>query len=151
MRKKARIKSVLCAVNVDGKLKLSLLATLGVGSKSKLKIESICKIWDSNNMAEPIKYYDGRFDTYTLKLENQTVKLDCYLKGSVLGGTGTECSHTISGDNVSEFLKAAKVQDFSELEVKARKLGPKGWQKLHLQIIEFQTESWSWSETDWSD
>jgi hypothetical protein len=102
-------------------------------------------------MPESVTYYSGKLETYTLTLENQTVKLDCYLRGSVTGGTGTECGHTINGENAAQFLKAAKVENFSELETKASKLGPKGWQKLHVQIIDFQTESWSWSETNWDD
>ena len=33
-----------------------------------------------------IRFDDGKFDSYTLTLENDTVKLDCYLLGSITGG-----------------------------------------------------------------
>ena len=99
-------------------------------------------------MSEPIKFTSQKFGSYTLTLENQTVQIDCYLKGSILGGYGTECVHKISGENVSNFLSAIEVSNFPELEAKARKLKSKGWQNLHVQIMDFQTESWSWSETN---
>lgn len=102
-------------------------------------------------MSEPINFNSQKFGSYTLTLDDQTVLLNCYLRGSVTGGSGTECGHKISGENVSKFLNALEVNDFSELDAKARKLKSKGWQNLHLQIMEFQTESWTWSETNWND
>ena len=69
-----------------------------------------------------IRFEDGKIDSYTLTLENETVKLDCYLLGSITGGTGTECGHTISGPKVEQFLRAAGVDDFSGLEKRAQEL-----------------------------
>ena len=98
-----------------------------------------------------IRFEDGKFDSYTLTLENETVKLDCYLLGSITGGTGTECGHTISGPKVEQFLRAAGVDTFSGLEKRAQELDSEGWREIHQKIMEYQTDSWSWSETNWDD
>jgi hypothetical protein len=60
-----------------------------------------------------IRFDDGKFDSYTLTLEKETLKLDCYLAGSITGGTGTECGHTISGEKMTQFLRAAGVKDLA--------------------------------------
>jgi hypothetical protein len=68
------------------------------------------------------------------------------LLGSITGGTGTECGHTISGAKVEQFLRAAGVDNFSGLE-RSQELNSEGWREMHQKIMEYQTDSWSWSKT----
>ena len=117
--------------------------------KLKLELDATCKSSDWSLVQ--IRFDDGKFDSYTLTLEKESLKLDCYLLGSITGGTGTECGHTISGEKMTQFLRAAGVEDLAGLEKKANQLDSEGWRELHQQVMEYQTDSWSWSETNWDD
>jgi hypothetical protein len=55
-----------------------------------------------------INFQDGKFDSYSLTLEENLVKIDCYLLGSITGGTGTECGHTIEGPKIKRFRNTVK-------------------------------------------
>jgi CO dehydrogenase/acetyl-CoA synthase gamma subunit (corrinoid Fe-S protein) len=52
-------------------------------------------------------------------------KIDCYLLGSPTGGTGTECSHTIKGEKIAEFLAATNIATCNELRKRAAKFSAK--------------------------
>ena len=54
-------------------------------------------------MSKPIQFQDGTFDSYSLTVDFNVIKIDCYLLGSPTGGTGTECSHTIQGEKSHRF------------------------------------------------
>ena len=96
-----------------------------------------------------IRFLDGKFDSYKLTLEKGSLQLICYLLGSITFGTGIVSLHTISGEKITQFLQAAGVEDLAGLEKKANQLDSEGWRGLHHQVMEYQTDSRSWSETDW--
>lgn len=98
---------------------------------------------------KPITFHDGKLDTYTLTATPESIQLDCYLTGSVTGGSGTECAHTIIGININTFLKAMKVTDTQSLNSVATAYSARQWQFLHTTVIKFQTSSFTWD--DWSD
>jgi hypothetical protein len=102
-------------------------------------------------MTEPINFQDGKFDSYSLTLEKDLVKVDCYLLGSITGGTGTECGHTIQGPKIEDFLSSIGSDTITDLREKVKGYGAAEWQKIHQVIQNFQTDSWSWSETNWDD
>jgi len=102
-------------------------------------------------MTEPIDFQDGRFDSYSLTLEENLVKIECYLLGSVTGGTGTECVHTIEGERIAEFLEAMGSATTADLREKVLYYQSPEWRKIHAFIQEFQTHTWSWNETNWDD
>ncbi len=95
--------------------------------------------------------FEDRDGIYTLVLEESKVILDCYLMGSVTGGTGTECSHTIDTEKLSEFLAEMGIENLSELLDLVSNYKSQGWSDLHSIIMKHQTDVFVWSETDWSD
>ena len=102
-------------------------------------------------MTQPINFQDGKFDSYSLTLEEDLVKIDCYLLGSITGGTGTECGHTIKGIKIAEFLEAMGSATTTDLREKALHYQSTEWRNIHEVIQKFQTDTWSWSETNWDD
>lgn len=102
-------------------------------------------------MTNPINFQNGQFDSYSLTLEENLVKLDCYLLGSMTGGTGTECGHTIEGPKIKDLLIALDSDSIANLREQVRIYDATDWQKIHQLIQNFQTDSWSWSETRWDD
>ena len=102
-------------------------------------------------MTNPINFQNGQFDSYSLTLEENLVKLDCYLLGSMTGGTGTECGHTIEGPKIKDLLIALDSDSIANLREQVRNYDSTDWQKIHQLIQNFQTDSWSWSETRWDD
>ena len=102
-------------------------------------------------MTGPINFQDGKFDSYSLTLEEDLVKIDCYLLGSITGGTGTECGHTIKGIKIAEFLEAMGSATTTDLREKALHYQSTEWRNIHEVIQKFQTDTWSWSETNWDD
>lgn len=77
--------------------------------------------------------------------------MHCYLLGSLAGGTGSECSHTISKKNITKFLKSLKIENLQELKAELSNYMVDDWRRLHHKVIDHQTDSFIWSETDWSD
>jgi hypothetical protein len=73
------------------------------------------------------------------------------LLGSITGGTGTECGHTIQGVKIAEFLEAMGSPTTADLQEKALRYQSPEWRKIHEVIQKFQTDTWSWSETSWDD
>jgi hypothetical protein len=102
-------------------------------------------------MTQPINFQDGKFDSYSLTLEEDLIKIDCYLLGSITGGTGTECGHTIKGIKIAEFLEAMGSATTTDLREKALHYQSTEWRNIHEVIQKFQTDTWSWSETNWDD
>lgn len=96
-------------------------------------------------------FRDRNGDSYTLKLSEDQVKLDCYLMGSILGGTGTECVHTINGPKVLEFFAEARAKDSKDLDEKVAAYVAKDWRELHDLVSKHQTDVSVWEETDWDE
>jgi tRNA(Glu) U13 pseudouridine synthase TruD len=102
-------------------------------------------------VSDSISFQDGTFDSYSLTVELDMIKIDCYLLGSPTGGTGTECSHTIKGEKIAEFLAATNISTSNELRERAAKFSAQQWREIHSKIQEFQTDVWVWNETNWDD
>jgi hypothetical protein len=80
---------------------------------------------------KPITFNHGKFDTYKLTATPESIQLYCYLSGSITGGSGTECAHTITGTNIETFLAALKCTDTQSLNSAAPTYTAKQWQFLH--------------------
>ena len=102
-------------------------------------------------VSNSISFQDGTFDSYSLTAESDLIKIDCYLLGSPAGGTGTECSHTIKGEKIAEFLAASIIANTDELRELAAKFSATEWREIHSKIQQFQTDVWVWNETNWDD
>jgi hypothetical protein len=90
-------------------------------------------------------------DSYDLEVGDNNIKIECYLIGSILGGTGTDCSHTIGSKNIPAFLSSNGWKSQEDLINQVATYSAQGWKKLHISIADHQTESFIWEETDWSD
>jgi hypothetical protein len=102
-------------------------------------------------MSDWINFRADDRSEYSFRIIDGTVKMDCYLMGSITGGTGTECFHTIGAVNISEFLEAMNTASLEELITAIGKYKQSEWRKLHTQVCEHQTDSFVWSETNWDD
>jgi hypothetical protein len=56
-------------------------------------------------MTEPINFTGEDFSEYSVKVTHSTIQMDCYFRGSITGGTGTEGGHTIGSKNIAKFLE----------------------------------------------
>ncbi len=137
-----------CA-NVVGKLKLSLFNILGVLLKLKCDSKDIWKILGLKVMNDQINFRGKDSSDYSLKITDETITLDCYLIGSISGGKGTECAHTIGNQNIPAFLESLSCSSLEELTSTLRKYGLDEWNALHTIIQNFQTDSFVWTETNW--
>jgi hypothetical protein len=90
-------------------------------------------------------------DSYTFAVEGDSVQLDCYLIGSISGGNATECSHTVGISNVPKLLRMTQASNLGDLLEKSRLLDTEGWRDFHHKIMECQTDSFTWSETNWDE
>ena len=88
---------------------------------------------------------------YKLILDGSQVKIEAYSMGSPAGGTGTDCSHAIDETKTKEFFAEIDVRDGDELLGRLDAYHEDDWTKLHSTISKFQTDSFVWVETDWSD
>ena len=86
-----------------------------------------------------------------LIIEGSEVKIESYSMGSPAGGTGTDCSHTIDETKTEEFFAEMGAKDGDELMGRLDAYNENDWTKLHSIISKFQTDSFVWVETDWSD
>ena len=93
----------------------------------------------------------GLLDSHTLKLSTDLIQMDCYLSGSITGGTGTECHHMISGKKIPEFLAAMEADSIDSRCDLVPTYKGKDWGKLHMQVHAHQTDVFVWSETNWDD
>ena len=100
-------------------------------------------------MNDQINFRGKDSSDYSLMISDGTIGLDCYRLGSISGGTGTECSHTIGNQNISAFLKSLSCTSLDELASMLRKYELGEWNALHAIITSFQTDSFTWTETNW--
>ena len=89
--------------------------------------------------------------SYTLVIDDAELQLNCYLKGSLAGGTGTECFHTIDGTKMADYFTAIGVKDGFELSKQLETCGARELAAMHSTFMKYQTGSFVWVETDWSD
>lgn len=96
-----------------------------------------------------IRFEDSSNGSYTLGVVDSSIRLDCYRLGSLTGGIGTECSHRIAEGNLLSFYGSFGVNGFEEFAAKAKLLDSTGWSTLHELVTKFQSDSFTWSETNW--
>ncbi|MEI6039529.1 MAG: hypothetical protein WCQ52_07575 [Actinomycetes bacterium] len=89
--------------------------------------------------------------SFTVKIDGSTIKIEDYTYGSIAGGTGTECFHTIDATKSADFYAEFGVKDGEELLTLLSNDKKDDWKSLHALIKKFQTDSYVWVETDWSD
>ena len=98
-----------------------------------------------------IRFSDGIIENYTLTINPELIKIECYTPGSPTGGTGTECSHSIAAD-ISDFFDDESSQgSVVQLMAGAPHFDVDQWRDLHQLIADFSTENWVWNETNWND
>jgi len=103
-------------------------------------------------MSDSVNFTAEDRSEYSIRVIDGTVKMDCYLMGSITGGTGTECFHTIGLVKISEFLEAMNSTSLEELMTAIGKYkGQEEWLNLHTKACEHQTDSFVWSETNWDE
>ena len=88
--------------------------------------------------------------SYTLTIGDSELKLDCYLKGSIAGGSGTECIHTIDATKMAEYFAAIGVKNGEELMARLETYNGMELAQMHSAFSKFQTDVFVWVETDWS-
>ena len=90
--------------------------------------------------------------SYSIRVIDGTVKMECYLMGSISGGTGTECNHTIGLAKIPDFLEDMNSASLEELmtDIGSYK-EEEEWLNLHTHVCKNQTDSFVWTETNWDD
>jgi hypothetical protein len=109
------------------------------------------KLEPATPVEQVFEYSKGRLDSHTLKLLPDLIQMDSYLSGSIAGGTGTECFHTILGEQIGVFLKAVGVESIDALSKLIPGFKSKDWSRLHRQVHANQSDGFVWSETNWDD
>jgi hypothetical protein len=100
-------------------------------------------------MNDQINFRGKDSSDYSLKISDGNITLDCYLIGSISGGKGTECAHTIDSKNIPSFLHSLNCSSLDELSIRLRSYQLDEWNALHAMIPNFQTDSYIWTETNW--
>jgi hypothetical protein len=99
---------------------------------------------------ESIKFKDTSGD-YLVAVDDEQIKIECYLPGSPTGGYGTECFHTIGREKVSGFLEEMGVPSLKMVLRKLESYSAKEWSEFHQLVMRHQTKSFVWNETNWDD
>jgi hypothetical protein len=103
-------------------------------------------------MNAPINFTADDRSEYSIRIIDETVKMECYLMGSITGGTGTECFHTIGLAKVSAFFESMESVSLDELMRAIGKYKEEAeWVNLHTKVCKHQTDSFVWNETNWDD
>ena len=102
-------------------------------------------------MNDEINYHAEDSSNYSFKIVDGTVKLDCYRRGSISGGSGTECFHTIGNENISSFLESLSCSNLGELSLMLQAYQLDEWNAFHAKVLDFQTDSFTWTETNWDE
>ena len=66
-------------------------------------------------MSDSVNFTADNRSEYSIRIIDGSVKVECYLMGSITGGTGTECFHTVGLAKVPEFLEAMNSASLEEL------------------------------------
>ena len=103
-------------------------------------------------MSDWIKFRADDRSSYSIRTIDDEVRMECYLMGSITGGTGTECNHTISAVKISDFLESMESASLDELMTAIGKYkDEEEWVNLHTKVCKHQTDSFVWNETNWDD
>jgi len=103
-------------------------------------------------MSDWIKFRADDRSSYSIRTIDDTVRMECYLMGSITGGAGTECNHTIGAVKISDFLESMESASLDELMRAIGKYKKEAeWVNLHTKVCKHQTDSFVWNETNWDD
>jgi hypothetical protein len=84
---------------------------------------------------------------YSLSVTDTDVTMQGYTFDSLIGGTGTECAHTVGVATRAVFLKAMGVASGTELYGLLETFGMSEWVILHQQVSKYQTDKFVWFES----
>ena len=103
-------------------------------------------------MSDLIDFRAKDRSSYSIRVIDGTVGMECYLMGSISGGTGTECNHTIRLAKIPDFLEDMNSASLEELmtDIGSYK-EEEEWLNLHTHVCKNQTDSFVWTETNWDD
>lgn len=93
------------------------------------------------------QYEIGGGGFYSLSVTETDVTMKGYTFGSLVGGTGTECAHTVGAATMAAFLKAMGVTSGAELYENLETFGMNEWVILHQQVSKYQTDTFVWFES----
>jgi hypothetical protein len=103
-------------------------------------------------MSDWIKFRADDRSSYSIRTIDDAVRMECYLMGSITGGAGTECNHTIGAVKISDFLESMESASLDELMMNIGQYKEEGdWLNLHTKVCKHQTDSFVWNETNWDD
>ena len=102
-------------------------------------------------MSKSKKFGEAGDSSYTLIISDTELKLDCYLMGSIAGGSGTECIHKIGESNIANYLAEVGVKESEELMTRFEGCDSMELAKMHTTFSKFDTDTFVWVETDWND
>jgi len=88
---------------------------------------------------------------HSLTIDDSHIKIESYTLGSLAGGTGTESSYAIDLTRRADFFKDMGISHGEELFQRLDTYTEIDWNNLRSTIQKYQTGSFVWMETDWSD
>jgi hypothetical protein len=88
---------------------------------------------------------------HELIIDDSLIKIGSYTLGSLTGGVGTESSYTIDLTRRADFFAELGIKEADELISRLDEYKEIDWEKLHKVFKKYQTDSFFWMDTDWSD
>jgi hypothetical protein len=101
------------------------------------------------NQTREFEIHGGGF--HSLTIDDSHIKIESYTLGSLAGGTGTESSYAIDLTRRADFFKDMGISHGEELFQRLDTYTEIDWNNLRSMIQKYQTGSFVWMETDWSD
>jgi len=106
-------------------------------------------------LVESISHTSANGDSYRVGLKGETdvleVRMSCYLRGSLLGGFGTECDHVVNSRALPELAELMEAENILEVVNQLESATEEYWRQFHHAVMKVQSESFVWFETDWDD
>lgn len=88
---------------------------------------------------------------HALIINDTLIKIESYTLGSLTGGVGTESSYTINLTKRADFFAELEINGGEELITRLDMYTEIDWENLRKVIKKYQTDSFFWMDTDWSD
>ena len=103
-------------------------------------------------MNKQFEFKDQNGEFYSLKISKNEIKLDAYmLAENPTGLANTECFHELNRSDIPVFLNSMGVKNVEELVSLLPYFNDDLWSNLHKQIMENESKSFIWQETNWND
>lgn len=106
---------------------------------------------NDNKNEKVFSFTSGSIESYTLTVNPEVIRMDCYTPGSPTGGTGTECAHSIPANSSEFFAEKASKRSVEKLVSKVPSFDLTDWRELHRLISVISTDNFVWYETNWND